>query len=105
MTATADDAANELKRERNTADEMRKKAMEKMGETKKRKLATAEGESSGAASCKNKKRSAQPLLDFLREKTVADRELKEQELEAMRKEKETQNSLMHYLMAQQQQMN
>ena len=78
-----------------------------MGETKKRKLATAEGESSVAAPCCNsKKRCAlQPLLEFLREKAVADHEVRQQKLEAMRKEKETQNSLMQSLMAQQQKMN
>lgn len=100
MTAEADQVVTEQKREKDTAEEVRKKAMEKMGETKKRKLSA-----SGDETPKGRRRCAQPLIEFLQEKAAADRELRQQELEAKQKEQENQQQMMRAIMEQQGQMN
>ena len=60
----------------------------------------------GGASLKRCKSSrAEPLVDFLREKAEADREIKQQELRAKQQEQECQQQMMKAMILQQQQMN
>ena len=62
---------------------MRKKAMETLGETNKRKSESKDG----STSKRDKSgRCAKPLVDFLREKSDADREIRQQELEIWNQE-------------------
>ena len=68
------------KTDKENAEEVRLKAMERMGQTKKRK-----GSESDETAAKTTKRCAQPLIDFLQEKASAERELRQAEL-ALRKE-------------------
>ena len=63
---------------------MRKKAMETLGKTNKRKSESKDG-SFFFFFC------ATPLVDFLREKSGADREIRQQELEIRKQEQQIQN--------------
>ena len=81
-----------------TAEDIRDKAMERLKETKKR------DSDEGGASPKHHRTTA---LDFLREKTAADRENKQQKskLRAKQQEQESQQQMIKAVMIQQQQLN
>ena len=108
-TAKPDDNLSvQQKKDRDKADDIKKKAMESMGEMKKGKL--SRGSTDNDQPCDRKtttasKRCAQPLADFLRENASAERELRQQELEIKRKDQEKQQEIVRSMMLQQQQMN
>ena len=108
-TAKPDDNLSvQQKKDKDKAEDIRKKAMESMGETKKRKL--SRGSTDDDQPCDRKtttanKRCAQPMVDFLRENANAERELRQQELEIKRRDQEKQQEIMQNMMLQQQQMN
>ena len=54
---------------------------------------------------KAKSRHAKPLVNFLREKAAANREITQQELRAKQQEQECQQQMMKAMILQQQQMN
>ena len=72
IQAKAESASKQQLKDNETAEDIRKKAMESLKETKKR------NSDEGGASPKHRKsrsaRRAEPLVDFLQEKTAADRE-------------------------------
>ena len=103
-TADADHAAKQQDKNKETAEDIRKKAMESLKETKKRKSGNDENDGSPKRR-KSGQRCAQPLIDFLREKSGADREVRQQELDIKKKEQESQQQVMQALLQQQQQMN
>lgn len=79
--------------------------MESMRETKKRKLSRGTTDEDQPTTS-GRKRCAQPLVDFLRENANAERELRQQELDILkRKEQEKQQETIQAMMLQQQQMN
>ena len=85
-TATASEAETASKQqEKETAENMRKKAIETLGKTNKRKSESKDGSFSFFFFC------AKPLADFLREKSGADREITQQELEIRKQEQQIQN--------------
>ena len=92
------------KNDKDKAEDIRKKAMESMGETKKRKLSRGTTDEDQPTTS-GRKRRAQPLVDFLRENANAERELRQQELDIKRKEQEKQQETIQAMMLQQQQMN
>ena len=92
------------KNDKDKAEDIRKKAMESMGETKKRKLSRGTTDEDRPTTS-GRKRRAQPLVDFLRENANAERELRQQELDIKRKEHEKQQETIQVMMLQQQQMN
>jgi len=92
------------KNDKDKAEDKRKKAMESMGETKKRKLSRGTTDEDKPTTS-GRKRCAQPLVDFLRENANAERELRQQELDIKLKEQEKQQETMQAMMLQQQQMN
>jgi len=92
------------KNDKDKAEDIRKKAMESMGETKKRKLSRGTTDEDKPTTS-GRKRCAQPLVDFLRENANAERELRQQELDIKLKEQEKQQETMQAMMLQQQQMN
>ena len=108
-TAKPDDNLSvQQKKDKDKAEDIRKKAMESMGETKKRKL--SRGSTDDDQPCDKKtttanKRCAQPMVDFLRENANAERELRQQELEIRRRDQEKQQEIIQSMMLQQQQMN
>ena len=76
--ATASEAETASKQqEKETAENMRKKAMETLGETNKQKSESKDG-STGKRGKSG--RCAKPLVDFLKEKSAADRKIRQQEL-------------------------
>ena len=76
--ATASEAETASKQqEKETAENMRKKAMETLGETNKQKSESKDG-STGKRGKSG--RCAKPLVDFLKEKSEADRKIRQQEL-------------------------
>ena len=102
----ADTASSRQKKMKSTAEEIRKTALERMGETKRRKstdASTDKGE--GAIEKKRTRCNAPPIVDFLQQKAKADQELRQQELEIKRKELENSRGMMQTMMQQQQQMN
>ena len=103
-TADADHTAKRQDKDKETAEDIRKKAMESLKETKKRKSGNDENDGSPKRR-KSGQRCAQPLIDFLREKSDADREVRQQELDIKKKEQESQQQVMQALLQQQQQMN
>ena len=99
IQAKAESASKKQLKDNETAEDIRKKAMESLKETKKR---NSEG---GASPKRHKSRRAEPLVEFLREKAAADREIRQQELRAKQHEQESQQQMIKALMLQQQQMN
>ncbi|KAJ7337860.1 hypothetical protein OS493_008018 [Desmophyllum pertusum] len=94
------------KKDKDAAEDIRKKAMESMGETRKRKSSGGSTDDDQPRERKTPtKRCAQPLIDFLQDKTNSDRELHQQELEIKKKEQENQQEMIQSMMLQQQQMN
>ena len=73
-------------RDKANAEEMRLQAIEKIGDTKKRR-----GEGDGPK-VKKTRRSGTDTLDFMREKLERDFQLKEEEMREKRKERETQRA-------------
>jgi len=71
IQAKAESASKQQLKDNETAEDIRKKATESLKETKKRN--SDEGEASPKR-CKS--RRAEPLVDFLREKAAADREIR-----------------------------
>ncbi|KAK2566357.1 hypothetical protein P5673_009857 [Acropora cervicornis] len=110
--AKAESASKQHLKDNETAEEIRKKAMESLKETKKRN-----SDEGGASPKRRKSRRAEPLVDFLREKAAADREIRQQELRAKQQEQpvlritspdhleESQQQMMKAMILQQQQMN
>ena len=74
--------------------------MERLKKTKKRN-----SDEGGASPKRHKSRCAEPLVGFLREKAVADGEIRQQELRAKQQEQESQQQMMKAMILQQQQMN
>lgn len=100
IQAKAESASKQQLKDNETAEDIRKKAMESLKETKKRN-----SDEGGASPKRRKSRRAEPLVDFLREKAAADREIRQQELRAKQQEQESQQQIMKAMMLQQQQMN
>ena len=96
--------SGQQKNDKDKAEDIRQKAMESMGETKKRKLSRGTTDEDQPTTS-GRKRRAQPLVDFLRENANAERELRQQELDIKRKEQEKQQETIQAMMLQQQQMN
>ena len=93
-------------KDKETAEDIRKKALETMGQTKRRKSQDNSDDDDQSCSKKKKtKRCSEPLVDFLQDKANADRELRQQELELKKQEQSDQQELMRNMMAQQQQLN
>ena len=103
-TTKPDDNRLSVQQDKDRAEDIRKKTMESMGETKKRKLSRGTTDEDQPTSS-GRKRCAQLLVDFLRENANAERELRQQELNIKRKEQEKQQETMQAMMFQQQQMN
>ena len=103
-TVKPDDNRLSVQQDKDKAEDIRKKAMESMGETKKRKLSRGTTDEDQPTTA-GRKRCAQPLVDFLRENANAERELRQQELDIKRKEQEKQQETMQAMILQQQQMN
>ena len=102
-TATASEAETASKQhEKETAENMRKKAMETLGETNKRKSKSKDGSTDKRSKTS---RCAKPLVDFLREKSEADREIRQQELEIRKQEQQSQQQVFQTLLQNQQQIN
>ena len=100
-TIKPDDNRLSDQQDKDKAEEIRKKAMESMGETKKRKLSRGMTDEDQPTTS-GRKRCAQPLVDFLRENVNAERELRQQELDIKRKEQEKEQETMQAMMLQQQ---
>ena len=81
------------KNDKDKAEDIRKKAMESMGETKKRKPSRGTTDDDQPTTS-GRKRCAEPPVDFLRENANAEEELCQQELEIKRKEQEKQQEAM-----------
>ena len=79
--AKAESASKQHLKDNETAEDIRKKAMESLKETKKRN-----SDEGGASPKRRRSRRAEPLVDFLREKAAADREIRQQELRAKQQE-------------------
>ena len=80
--------------EKGKAEEMRKLAMERMGESSKRK--NEEG-----GQCKRKRRSGSDTVEYLREKAAIEKELREKEIELKRAECDAQTEMMKVMQQQQ----
>ena len=93
--------ANKKKADKEAAEDIRKKAMERMKETTKRKSSESDTKGSG----KKSRRNGGELVDFFREKAKSEQELRERELKIREQEQENaakrQEDLLQ-LMAQQQ---
>ena len=79
--AKAESVSKQHLKDNETAGDIRKKAMESLKETKKRN-----SDEGGTSPKRRKSRRAEPLVDFLREKAAADREIRQQELRAKQQE-------------------
>ena len=102
-TATVSEAETASKQhEKETAENMRKKAMETLGETKKRQSKSKDGSTDKRG---KSGRCTKPLVDFLREKSEADREIRQQELEIRKQEQQSQQQVFQTLLQNQQQIN
>ena len=107
----SEEEGNEAKRkteqDKSKAQEIRKTAMENLGETKKRKLVNGEQDDATSLPLKNKtRRSGSEVVSYLKEKSEQEAKLREQEIEIKKTQQEMEgkryDSLMA-MMAQQQQ--
>ena len=95
----ADQADRGRDNERKKAEEMRKRSMEKLGETMKRKADEDQGES-----CTPKKRaSGSETIVYLKEKAEKDFDLRKEELEIKKKDHDQQSQMFLYMQQQLQQ--
>lgn len=76
--------ANKKKADKEAAEDIRKKAMERMKETTKRKSSESDTKGSG----KKSRRNGGELVDFFREKAKSEQELRERELKIREREQE-----------------
>ena len=90
--AKAESASKQQLKDNETAEDIRKKAMERLKETKKRN-----SDEGGASPKRRKSRRAEPLVDFLREKAAA--------LRVKQQEQESQQQMIKNMILQQQEMN
>ena len=82
IQAKAESASKQQLKDNETAEDIRKKAIESLKETKKRN-----SDEGGASPKRRKSRRAEPVVDFLREtEAAADREIRQQELRAKQQE-------------------
>ena len=85
------------------AEEMRLQAMEKLGESKKRKEAS--GETTSGQKQKKARRSGSDTIDFMREKLEKDSKIKQKDLTQRRSEQQKildqQNSILQQMQLQQ----
>ena len=85
------------------AEEMRLQAMEKLGESKKRKEAS--GETTSGQKQKKARRSGSDTIDFMREKLEKDSKIRQEELTQRRSEQQKildqQNSILQQMQLQQ----
>ena len=107
----SEEEGNEAKRkteqDKSKAQEIRKTAMENLGETLKRKLVNGEQDDATSLALKNKtRRSGSEVVGYLKEKSEQEAKLREQEIEIKKTQQEMEgkryDSLMA-MMAQQQQ--
>jgi len=84
-----------------TADEMRKKAMERMGQTKKRK---SQEEDEGGIKERRKRRTGSDAVEFLKEKCEKEMALREMEIEINKKEQQEKAGQFEVMFNQQQTM-
>ena len=108
----SEEEGNEAKRkteqDKSKAQEIRKTAMENLGETKKRKLVNGEQDDATSFPLKNKtRRSGSEVVGYLKEKSEQEAKLREQEIEIKKTQQETEgkryDSLMAMMARQQQQ--
>lgn len=108
----SEEEGNEAKRkteqDKSKAQEIRKTAMENLGETKKRKLVNGEQDDATSLPLKNKtRRSGSEVVGYLKEKWEQEAKLREQEIEIKKTQQETEgkryDSLMAMMARQQQQ--
>ena len=86
IQAKAESASKQQLKDNETAEDISKKAMESLKETKK-----CNSDEGGASPKCRKSKSAEPLVDFLREKAAADREIRQEGLRATGTGKPTAN--------------
>ena len=101
------EAKRKTEQDKSKAQEIRKTAMENLGETKKRKLVNGEQDDATSLPLKNKtRRSGSEVVGYLKEKSEQEAKLREQEIEIKKTQQEMEgkryDSLMA-MMAQQQQ--
>ena len=89
--------------EKKQALEMRERALERLGETRKRNEEEKEEEKKQVT--KKRRRSGGETLEWLRERAAVDTEMKEREMKEKREERETQKSYIKEMEAMRQQQN
>ena len=98
----ADVKMKEMDKEKQTAEDVRKRAMEKLGETQKRK-----GDVENERRSKKKRSNGSDTLAFLREKNMMESEMRKEKMEMKRRNMELQekkhDDLMNLVIQQQQQ--
>ena len=90
-----------IEEDKQKAEDIRMKALEKIGETKKRKGESAEGDSMQQ---KKIRRGSKDTIEFLKEKSDREFAVREKELEMKKVEQEQSSQRMNQLMQQQSQM-
>ena len=98
----ADVKMKEMDKEKQTAEDVRKRAMDKLGETQKRK-----GDVENERRSKKKRSNGSETLAFLREKNMMESEMRKEKMEMKRRNMELQekkhDDLMNLVIQQQQQ--
>lgn len=95
-----DDSSARKQKEKDDAEDMRKKAMERMGDTKKRKS----GEENKDLKAKKPRRGSGELVEYLREKTKEETCLRREEMELRKNEQEMQQYAASHAAIQQTEM-
>ena len=98
-----EDEKKQKEKEKEQAEDVRKRAMERYSQTKERRKSTTEGEEVEKKT--KRRRTSEPLVDYLREKSKTERELREKELNLKQSEQEQSQRVLKSILEQQQQMN
>lgn len=96
-----ENADEKRENDKTTAEEIRKQAMERMGQTKKRK---SQEEDEGGIKEKKKRRSGNDAVEFLKEKCEKEIVLREKEIEINKKEQQEKAGQFELMFKQQQAM-
>lgn len=94
----AEEKKEKLENDRRKAEEIRKQALERVGETKKRK----KDEENDSKPTRSRRRGSDTIT-YLKEKSEQEMKIRQEELELKREENNQQNEMMQHLFEQQQQ--
>ena len=105
LNKVGDAQSRKLKEDKGKAEDIRQKASELYSKTKKRKSTESDDECDKKPNGQRRSACTEPLVEFMQEKAMIERELRQQELDLRRLEQQQNQQVMVTVLQQQQQTN